>query len=176
MAQKPRPTITQLKKRAGGKSPDAVQSAVKKYGGRMTSDAWRQGAFSSSPFIPESVRLARRKATGQTPVSSKTSSSPSRSRVTGSGFTSGKYRRNQVASSSATSSSASTSSRSTVVGGAGTGGGRKRVTVKSGDTLSAIAKREGVSLAALKKANRGRAVLDRIYSGSKVIIPKKVKK
>jgi nucleoid-associated protein YgaU len=53
------------------------------------------------------------------------------------------------------------------------GVGRKRVTVKTGDTLSAIAKREGVSLAALRQANKGRAVLNRIYSGSKVIIPKK---
>ena len=176
MAQKPRPTISQLKKRAGGKSPAAAESAVKKYGGRMTSDAWQRGALSSSPFIPESVRSARRKAASQTPKSTKSSSSPGRSKVTGSGFTSGEYRRKQVASSSATSSSASTGSRSTSGGGAGTGGGRKRVTVKAGDTLSAIAKREGVSLAALKQANKGRAVLDRIYSGSKVIIPKKVKK
>lgn len=52
---------------------------------------------------------------------------------------------------------------------------RKRVTVKSGDTLSSIAKREGVSLAALKQANKGRAVLNRIYSGSKVVIPGKKK-
>ena len=53
--------------------------------------------------------------------------------------------------------------------------GRKRVTVKAGDSLSSIAKREGVSLAALKQANKGRAVLDRIYSGSKVVIPGKKK-
>jgi LysM repeat protein len=56
-----------------------------------------------------------------------------------------------------------------------TAAGRKRVTVKAGDSLSAIAKREGVSLSALRQANKGRAVLDRIYSGSKVVIPGKKK-
>jgi LysM repeat protein len=59
--------------------------------------------------------------------------------------------------------------------GAASSAGRKRVTVKAGDSLSSIAKREGVSLAALKQANKGRAVLDRIYSGSKVVIPRKKK-
>jgi LysM repeat protein len=49
-----------------------------------------------------------------------------------------------------------------------------KYTVKSGDSLAAIAKRYNISLAALKKANPNLASRDwRIYSGSKLVIPGK---
>jgi LysM repeat protein len=49
-----------------------------------------------------------------------------------------------------------------------------KYTVKSGDSLAAIAKKYNVSLAALKKANPNLASRDwRIYSGSKLVIPGK---
>lgn len=97
----------------------------------------------------------------------------------GGGYTSGSYRATPASPArgraAASARMAGQAGRKTTTSSSAAGG-RKRVTVKAGDTLSAIAKREGVSLAALKQANKGRAVLDRIYSGSKVVIPSKKKK
>ena len=99
------------------------------------------------------------------------------------GYTAGSYRskpssptRSRDAASARMAGQASARSGGAKPSAGSAATGRKRVTVKAGDTLSAIAKREGVSLAALKQANKGRAVLDRIYSGSKVVIPGKKKK
>jgi len=61
----------------------------------------------------------------------------------------------------------------TVVGGASMlGGGTKSVTVKSGDTLSQIAKDNNTTLAAIKKANPNITDIHSIRPGQKVKVPK----
>src|SRR3990167_2527461 len=50
---------------------------------------------------------------------------------------------------------------------------QKTITINKGETLSQIAKREGVSTAALKSANRQIKNVNRIYTGQRLQLPAK---